>query len=418
MSIIFHIHLSQQKKIHHLANNTHAVDFLALLSHDVLASTIENNLPNNHRERIYAPTKTLSMFLAQTLNEDRSCSKAVNDMLIQTQSVNHTSANTAAYCKARKRLFLPLLTQQVNKTDELIHRTVPHKWRWFGRSVSLIDGTSLTMPDTKSSQTAFPQQASQKAGLGFPICRLLAFSCLHTGVILHASVGPFKGKSSDEQSLLRQVLDTFQKGSVVVGDAFFGTYFLLVEMLKRGVNVLFEQHGSRKRKALGKKDHLIDIPKSKIKPNWMTQKAYEDAPDKITIREFKVGQKTIITTMLSAADYPKKALAALYKKRWHVEVDFRNIKSTLGMKILSCKPPEMCRKEIWTYFLANNLIRLLMSQAANNYNLLPRQLSFKHAVQVWNTYAVLDKVIDEEMLRLLARRQVGNRAGRIVIQKR
>jgi hypothetical protein len=103
------------------------------------------------------------------------------------------------------------------------------------------------MPDTKSSQTAFPQQGAQKAELGFPICRLLAVSCHHTGVILHAVVRPFKGKGSDEQSLLRQVLDTFQTGSVVVGDAFFGTYFLLVEMLKRGVDVFFEQHGRRKR---------------------------------------------------------------------------------------------------------------------------------------------------------------------------
>ncbi len=117
--------------------------------------------------------------------------------------------------------------------------------------------------------------------------------------------------------------------------------------------------------------------------------------------------------MLSAADYPKKALTAFYQKRWHIEVDFRNIKTTLGINILSCKTTEMCRKEIWTYFLANNLIRLLMPQAANNYDLLPRQHSFKHAVQVWNTYVVLDKVIDEEMLRLLARRQVGNRNGRI-----
>jgi hypothetical protein len=43
------------------------------------------------------------------------------------------------------------------------------------------------------------------------------------------------------------VLDTFQTGRVVVGDAFFGTYFLLVEMLKRGVDVFFEQHGRCKR---------------------------------------------------------------------------------------------------------------------------------------------------------------------------
>ena len=34
-------------------------------------------------------------------------------------------------------------------------------------------------------------------------------------------MGSFKGKGSDEHSLLRQVLDTFQKGSTVVGDAFF-----------------------------------------------------------------------------------------------------------------------------------------------------------------------------------------------------
>jgi IS4 transposase len=120
-----------------------------------------------------------------------------------------------------------------------------------------------------------------------------------------------------------------------------------------------------------------------------------------------------MTTILSASDYPKKALAALYRKSWHVEVDFRNIKTTLGINILSCKTPEMCRKEIRTYFLANHLIRLLMSQAANNYDLLPRQLSFKNAVQVWNTYALLDKVIDEEMLTLLAKRRVGKRNRRI-----
>lgn len=48
--------------------------------------------------------------------------------------------------------------------------------------------------------------------------------------------------------------------------------------------MFFAQHGARKRitdlgkgLAIGKKDHLIDIPKSKIKPDWMTQKAYEYA---------------------------------------------------------------------------------------------------------------------------------------------
>ncbi len=34
------------------------------------------------------------------------------------------------------------------------------------------------------------------------------------------------------------------------------------------------------------------------------------------------------------------------------------------METLSCKTPEMNEKEIWVYFLAYNLIRLLMAQAA------------------------------------------------------
>ena len=79
----------------------------------------------------------------------------------------------------------------------------------------------------------------------------------------------------------------------------------------------------------------------------------------------------------------KEALAVLYLQRWHVELDLRNIKTTLGMDILSCKTPEMVEKEMWVYFLAYNLIRLVMAEAALQADLLPRQLSFKHSLQIW-----------------------------------
>ncbi len=186
------------------------------------------------------------------------------------------------------------------------------------------------------------------------------------------------------------------------------------------MDVLFEQMGVRKKItyfgkgiALGKKDHLIEIPKSKKKPDWMTQDEFDRAPDNILIRELKVDQKILITTMLSAKKYPKKELKNLYKQRCNVEVDFRGLKTTLGMNILSCKSPAMCKKEIWVYFLANNLIRLVMAQAAQNKNLKPRELSFKHAVQIWNTYNLLGKEINADMFALIAERKVGNRPGRL-----
>ena len=116
-------------------------------------------------------------------------------------------------------------------------------------------------------------------------------------------------------------------------------------------------------------------------------------------------------------EVPKKELAALYQSRWHVELDIRNIKATLGMDVLSCKSPEMVVKEIWVYLLAYNLIRLLMAQSAHLFDLLPRQLSFKHCLQLWvATLGKLDLLEGDELIELfylMSQQKVGNRAGRI-----
>ncbi len=60
-------------------------------------------------------------------------------------------------------------------------------------------------------------------------------------------MGPCKGKGSGEQTLLRSMLDTFEEGDLVLGDAYYGTYFLLAALLGRGVDAVFEQGGIRRR---------------------------------------------------------------------------------------------------------------------------------------------------------------------------
>ena len=147
----------------------------------------------------------------------------------------------------------------------------------------------------------------------------------------------------------------------------------------------------------------------------MTQETYECAPETLAIRELKINGKTLITTFLSTQDATRDELKALYKKRWNIEVDFRNLKTTMGMDVLSCKTPDMIEKEIWVYFLAYNLIRLHMAQAAFASNLLPRQISFKHVLQLW--LACYRQNIEDDALNLIwavmAQKKVGNRSGRI-----
>lgn len=88
------------------------------------------------------------------------------------------------------------------------------------------------------------------------------------------------------------------------------------------------------------------------------------------------------------------------------------------METLSCKTPEMAEKEMWVYFLAYNLIRLLMAQSAKLANVLPRSLSFKHTLQLWLSWTSQAPIgnQEQELLQLfnaIACIQVGNRPGRV-----
>jgi hypothetical protein len=291
--------------------------------------------------------------------------------------------------------------------------------------VRLVDGTTVVMPDTPANQAAYPQPHSQKPGLGFPLCRVVGLMCLGSGAVLQAAIGPYLGKGGDEQSLLRSILDTLERGDLLLGDAFYATYFLLCTLRERGIDAVFEQHGSRQRTTdfrrghrLGVRDHLIVLPKPVIKPDWMSQVDYEQAPQSLTVRELRTGGKTLVTTLTCPKHTDKATLKLLYCSRWHVELDLRNIKTTLGMERLSCQTPAMAIKEIWVYLLAYNLIRLMMAQAALLAHRLPRQLSFKHTVQIWIAWTHHANPIDDDdklygLFVLIAQQHVGDRPGRI-----
>lgn len=418
--------MRQQRRIREHARDSDSYGFFNLLTGPELLNEVESLLPP-HRERLFPPTETLSMFLAQALSADRSCQKAVNDTAIKrlAASLPLCSTHTGAYCRARQRLPMEMVCKLARYTGRWITAHAPEPWHWRGRPVRLVDGTTVVMPDTAANQAVYPQPRSQKPGLGFPLCRMVGIVCLGSGAVLNAAVGHYRGKGGDEQSLLRSILDTLERGDLLLGDAFYATYFLLCTLRERGIDAVFEQHGARQRttdfrlgQRLGQRDHLILLHKPTIKPDWMSVADYEQAPETLTIRESRAGGKTLVTTLLCAKQTEKSALKSLYRDRWHVELDLRNIKTTLGMEMLSCQHPSMAIKEIWVYLLAYNLIRMMMAQAALLAHRLPRQLSFKHTVQLWIAWGQHGNVANHDdnlyaLFVLIAQQRVGERPGRI-----
>ena len=399
------------------------VDFFNILTGPQLLELTDAYLPE-HRERLYPPTVTLSMFIKQVLEADGSCQKAVNGWAAQraAEGLSPRSVRTGAYCRARQRLPIEMVIALTRETGKLLCDQANAGWRWRGRTVKLVDGTGLSMPDTPANQAHYPQPSNQSPGVGFPLARLVGVICLSTGAVVDAAVGPFQGKGHSEHGLLRGIQGALCTGDVMLADALYCSYWLIAALQADGIDVLFEQHGSRitdfrRGRRLGTRDHVVSWKKP-VRPDWMTPEEYATCPDELTVRELKSDGRILVTTMLDPRRTRKKDLSNLYLRRWHVELDFRNIKTTLGMDVLRCMTPKMVEKELWVNLLAYNLIRLLMAQAAVESGLQPRQLSFKHTVQIWTQWTLLNAGRSRDLQRdtlfkLIVQIRVGERPGRL-----
>ena len=93
----------------------------------------------------------------------------------------------------------------------------------------------------------------------------------------------------------------------------------------------------------------------------------------------------------------------------------------MDMDMLRTKSPAMIRKELAVYFLAYNLIRSLMAQAAQLHGRDPLRLSFKGTLQHLNTFLPLLALANARqrahfygtLLRLVAREQLPHRPHRV-----
>ena len=179
------------------------------------------------KDDIYTPALTLWGWLAQVMHADkaRSCVAAVARITTLCVALGRQppSPDTGAYCRARAKLREPVLRRLVYTMGDELESRVPADWLWLGRHVKLGDGTTLLTPDTPANQELWPQQRAQKPGLGFPILRMVVLLSLATAALSGLAIGPFKGKETGESSLLRELLDRFQRG-----DVFWATALLLL----------------------------------------------------------------------------------------------------------------------------------------------------------------------------------------------
>ena len=337
------------------------------------------------RQRIFTPWHTFWLFLAQVLNATQTCREVVRGAQAWWASAVTLSSSTSAYCQARARL--PIEYVEKAGASILEHLQERDGETWLGRSVKVVDGSAISMPDTPENQELYPQPSKQKAGCGFPVMRFVALFSLSTGAWLAMA----KGSLHDhERTLWHRIWDCLRERDVVLADRGFCGYADFRMLLKRGIDCVMRLHqrrgtGCKKVQRLGKGDWLMEWVKTGACPKWMEKETWKALPPKMIVRHveitvsvpgFRTKAITVATTLLDAKTYSAAALAQLYRRRWMAELFLRDIKISMGMDVLRCKTPALIHKEMALHQIAYNLVRALMFEAARRHGEDPLRLSF------------------------------------------
>jgi len=353
---------------------------------------------------IYTPAVTVWVFLSQCLSSDHSCRDAVARLIAWriAKGLSPCSADTGAYCIARGDLPEEALHELVRDTGKQIEGDSPETWLWHGRKVRVVDGSTITMPDTPANQAAYPQQKSQEPGCGFPLARILVIFSLSVGTVLEAAIGKYKGKQTGENSLFRELYPMLAEGDVVLADRYFSGWFDIALLRQRGADIVVRKHQLRRTdfrrgKRLGTEDHLVVWCRPE-RAAWMSAEQYRTLPGTLTLREVRIrvsqpGMRTksllVVTTLLDAEQYPADEIASLYRRRWQAELHLRSIKIVLQMDHLRCKTPERVRNEFYMHLVGYNLIRGVMAAAAQQAGKCPWEISFKGTLQTLSQFLPL-----------------------------
>jgi Transposase DDE domain len=353
----------------------------------MLAQVVQEEV-GRWRERTYPPLTTLGLFIGQALSPDGACQDAVARCLSERTARGEApcSLSSGPYCKARQRLPQGLIDRLAIAVGKTLEGASPAHWAWRGRPVKLMDGTTISMPDTADNQARYPQSGVQAPGLGFPLAMLVALISLSTGAVLHWAMGPCRGKHTGEQALFRTLMPHLAAGDVILADRYHCNYFTVALLTEHGVDLVTRQHqlritDFRRGRRLGPRDQLVEWVRPQ-RPRWMDHETYARMPERLCLRQMEVAGRILVTTLTDARAIRPSDIDALYRRRWQVEVDLRSIKAVMGMDIVRAKSAAMVDKEIAVHLLAYNLVCALMVRAAAGARLAVRSLSFKGSLQL------------------------------------
>jgi Transposase DDE domain len=355
------------------------------------------------RQRVFSLDRTFWCWIWQIFQANTSCREVVRQVqallsLLQNPLPNES---TSAYCQARGKLPLPLLQKAFAASGRSAEKLAPTNRLLQGRPVKIADGSSVRLHDTPANRAAFPASPNQFGSPRFPMLRIVGLFSLASGALLAHLTGSL---NVAELRLLMCLEEHFQSGDILVADRAFGQYVLICWLNTLGVDLLARLNTRSRRvdfgtasKHLGPGDALFVWHKPIVPSKLLSPGQWAQVPETITVRVlhtliqrpgFRTREVTIVTTLLDPQSYPAQEIFAAYFKRWRLEMCLDDLKTTLGLEMLSCKSPGLLQKELLIYLTTHNLIRWIIAQTARSAKADLERISFKGTLDAFRQWTL------------------------------
>ena len=382
---------SHKRRIFGWFGKTLSQSFFASLKEDL--AIIENNC-------VFTLTVTTWLMIMQRLSPKGTLATAVSELIhgngrellqpCKQVCQERISANTGAYSQARQRIPVEAARRVAERTFGQLHEI--SRGGALRDRLCLLDGSSIQLMHTPSVIKAYPPAKNQYGESHWPVMRVAVMHHVATGLAMAPQFGPMYGsKAVSEQGLSERLIDRLPEASVLIGDRNFGVFSVAWYAHCRGHQVLVRMTEARARRLSGG-----DLsPDSERNVVWTPSRQDLRAHPMLTGEERIEGRLVVMSLpeakeilfLFTTVEGAPETVVAMYKQRWHIETDLRSLKEQVRLHTIPAHSPDLVACELLMAIAAYNLIRAVMSEAAQQIGIEPRRLSFSRSREAFWAFA-------------------------------
>jgi len=369
-----------------------SVQLAALEQHltDQQIYAIARELGHTWRTRQLPPPVTVRSMVYRGLHADRSIAAVVAD-LVASGVCSDPTLTDSAWCQARSTLPIALMVELRRRSADALRDRFGNDHLAFGRAVFLGDGSTLSMPDEPALVEAFGYADGKHGPSRFPVARITFLTLAGVEAVWDYRMDDYR---CDENTQLRDMWHTLPANAIVILDRKFSSFYNLAKLPQRGVDVITRLHQRRDPQRLiaqgtriGPNEWIVPMRTSR-----QLRRKYNDPslPEVIHVRlirtaHHKGGKRHtvwLVTTLLDPDRYPRREVAALYRRRWGIQTRIASVKVTLELTVLRSKTVPNVHAEVEATLLGHNLVWTLIHEAADRADVPAEKISFAAALKV------------------------------------